>query len=148
PIFERKIDDKIVLEKYDDYFGDEPVWDTVTVRSITENSTRVGELLSGNVDLITDVTSNEQDRIESNDSTSIKQGESTRVMLLMNRMTEGYATADPKVREAIDLAIDQEAIVDSVLEGSGVPVRSRVPEGVFGSNPDLRSEEHTSELQS
>ncbi|HLQ72460.1 MAG TPA: ABC transporter substrate-binding protein [Bacillota bacterium] len=134
---ERKIDDKIVLEKYDDYFGDEPVWDTVTIKAITENSTRVGELLSGNVDLITDVTSNEQERIESNDGTSVVQGESTRVMLLMNRMTEGYATADPKVREAIDLAIDQGAIVDSVLGGSGVPVRSRVPEGVLGSNPDL-----------
>ncbi|NAO99947.1 ABC transporter substrate-binding protein, partial [Halomonas sp. MG34] len=64
-------------------------------------------------------------------------GETTRVSLLMVRTTEGYVTSDPKVREAIDLAIDQQAIVDSVLQGTGVPVRTRVPEGVFGTNPDL-----------
>lgn len=134
---EWKIDDKVVMERNEDYFGDEPTWDTVTIRAINEGSTRVGELLTGGVDLITDVAPNEWDRVENNEGTSLVSGESTRVMLLMNRMTEGTITADPKVREAIDLAIDQQAIVDSVLQGSGVPVRSRVPEGVHGSDPDL-----------
>ena len=134
---EWKVDDRVVMEKNEDYFGEEPKWDKVTLRAIGEGSTRVGELLTGGVDLITDVTPNEWDRVESNEGTSLVSGESTRVALLMNRMTEGSVTADPKVREAIDLAIDQQAIVDSVLQGSGVPVRSRVPEGVHGSDPDL-----------
>src|SRR5699024_3204361 len=118
------VDSQIQLEKYDDYYGEEPVWDTVTVRAISEGSTRVSEFLTGGVDLITDVTPNEWDRVNENDNTSLVQGETTRVMLLMNRMTDGYATADERVREAIDLAIDNQTIVDSVLGGSGVPVRT------------------------
>lgn len=68
---------------------------------------------------------------------SLLNGDTTRVMLLVVRTTKGFATSDPKVREAIDLAINEKAIVDSVLKGTGVPVRTRVPEGVVGSNPDL-----------
>src|SRR5690606_3795012 len=117
------------------YFGEEPAWDTVTVRAISESSTRISELLTGGVDLITDVAPNEWERVDGNESTSLVQGDTTRVMLLMNRMTEGYPTADARVREAIDLAIDNQAIVDSVLGGLGVPVRSRVPEGVEGHEP-------------
>ncbi|MFD2044607.1 ABC transporter substrate-binding protein [Ornithinibacillus salinisoli] len=131
------VDSEVVLEKFEDYYGEPGIWDTVTVRAISESSTRVGELLTGGVQLITDVTPNEWDRVNDNEGTSLVQGETTRVMLLMNRLTEGFATSDERVREAIDLAIDQQAIVDSVLRGSGVPVRSRVPEGVFGTNPDL-----------
>lgn len=131
------VDSAVELEKYEDFYSDEPVWDTVTIRAISEGSTRVSEFLTGGVDLITDVTPNEWDRVDGNEGTSLVQGETTRVILLMNRMTEGYATADARVREAIDLAIDKQAIVDSVLNGSGVPVRSRVPEGVEGYEPSL-----------
>ncbi len=131
------VDSQVELEKYTDYYGEEAVWDTVTIRAISESSTRVSEFLTGGVDLITDVTPNEWDRVDENEGTSLVEGETTRVILLMNRMTEGYATADERVREAIDLAIDKQAIVDSVLGGSGVPVRSRVPEGVEGYEPSL-----------
>lgn len=130
-------DDKVVLEPYTDYFGGKPKWDKVTVRSIPESSTRVGEILTGGVDLATDIPPNEWERIEGESGVNLVDGESTRVNLLMVRTTEGSVTADQRVREAIDLAIDQQAIVDALFRGAAVPVRSRVPEGVFGSNPDL-----------
>ncbi|MFT4416974.1 ABC transporter substrate-binding protein [Fredinandcohnia humi] len=134
---EWKRDDRVILEANEDYFGDKPKWKEVIVRAIPESSTRVGELLTGGVDLATDIPPNEWDRINNEEGVSLATGETTRVMLLMLRHTEGFATADPRVREAIDLAINEKAIVDSVLKGTGVPVRSRVPEGVIGSNPDL-----------
>ena len=132
-----KRDDKVVLEAYEGYFGDAPKWKEVIVRAITESSTRVGELLTGGVDIATDIPPNEWDRVDGENGVSLIKGDTTRVMLLMLRHTDGYVTADPKVREAIDLAINEQAIVDSVLKGTAVPVRSRVPEGVLGSNPDL-----------
>ncbi|WP_408011240.1 ABC transporter substrate-binding protein [Pseudalkalibacillus sp. A8] len=134
---EWKRDDRVVLEAYDDYFGDAPKWKKVIVRAIPESSTRVGELMTGGVDLATDVPPNEWDRVNSEEGVSLINGDTTRVMLIMLRHTDGYVTSDPKVREAIDLAIDDQAIVDSVLKGTAVPVRSRVPEGVIGANPDL-----------
>lgn len=133
---EWKRDDQVVLEANENYYGGAPKWKEVVVRAIPESSTRVGELLTGGVDIATDIPPNEWDRINSEKGVSLATGETTRVMLLMLRHTEGYATSDPRVREAIDLAINEKAIVDSVLKGTAVPVRSRVPEGVIGSNPD------------
>jgi peptide/nickel transport system substrate-binding protein len=42
---------------------------------------------------------------------------------------------DPRVRRAISLMIDREALVDRVLYGAGEPASQIVPEGVFGFNP-------------
>jgi peptide/nickel transport system substrate-binding protein len=134
---EWKRDDRVVLSAFDEYFEGAPKWKEVIVRAIPESSTRVGELLTGGVDLATDIPPNEWDRVKGEKGVSLITGDTTRVMLLVVRTTKGFATADPRVREAIDLAINEKAIVDSVLKGTGVPVRSRVPKGVIGSNPDL-----------
>lgn len=53
------------------------------------------------------------------------------------RHTAGTATADPKVREAIDLAIDKQGIVDSIAGGAGIVTRTSVTPGNFGADPLL-----------
>lgn len=130
-------DDRVVLEKFEEYFGEAPKWEEVVVRAIPESSTRVGELLTKGVDIATDIPPNEWERVNGEEGVSLVKGDTTRVMLIMLRHTDGFVTSDPKVREAIDLAINEKAIVDSVLKGTAVPVRSRVPEGVIGANPEL-----------
>jgi peptide/nickel transport system substrate-binding protein len=52
-------------------------------------------------------------------------------------MTEGTPTANPKVREAIELAIDKQSIVDNILAGGGKVTRTRVTPGNFGADPSL-----------
>lgn len=59
-------DDLVIMEPYEDYFkGKETEWVKVIVRSILESTTTVGELLTGNADIIEDVPPNEWERIES-----------------------------------------------------------------------------------
>ncbi len=43
---------------------------------------------------------------------------------------------DPKVREALFMAIDRQAILDALYSGKGVVANAFVPEGVLGHNPD------------
>lgn len=81
-------DDLVIMEPYEDYFkGKETEWVKVIVRSILESTTRVGELLTGNADIIEDVTPNEWERIESSDGVSLLRGDSTRVILLIPKAT-------------------------------------------------------------
>jgi len=58
------------------------------------------------------------------------------MMLLRNK--EGWSTADHRVREAIDLAINNEEITEGLFKGAAKPIRSRVPMGIFGANPELQ----------
>lgn len=133
---EWKRDDRIVFEKFDKYFGDAPKWDKVVFRTIPEDSTRVAELLTGGVDIATDIAPADWNRVKENESTSIITGPTQRIMQLVMRMSEGSVTADPKVREAIELAIDKQAISEAILSGAGRPTRTMVtPEA--GADPDL-----------
>ncbi|GAA4724661.1 ABC transporter substrate-binding protein [Brevibacillus fulvus] len=134
---EWKRDDRLILVKNDDYFGDKPKWDEVVFRSIPEDATRVSELLTGGVDLAVNIPPTDLDRIKNNEGTAVAQGPTQRVMQLTVRMTPGTKTADPKVREAIDLAIDKQAIVDNILAGGGTVTRTRVTPGNFGADPSL-----------
>lgn len=136
-IVEWKRDDRIALEAFEDYFGDEPTWREVEFRTIPEASTRVGELLAGGVDIITDIPPADWNRLESEDGVEAVFGDTTRVMMLVLRSGDDWVTSDKRVREAIDLAIDNEAITEGLFGGAATPVRSRVPLGVFGSNPEL-----------
>ena len=131
-------DQEVVLEPNEDYYGTKnDSWDKVVFRVIPEASTRVGELLAGGVDIINNVSPNEWDRINGNDGTEILLGEGTRVYMLGMKCSEGHATSDVRVRQAIDYAIDDKMIADAVLDGAAVPTLTRVANGVVGQDKEL-----------
>ncbi|HLR75328.1 MAG TPA: ABC transporter substrate-binding protein [Virgibacillus sp.] len=131
-------DSEIVFEVFEDYYeGKVEDWDELVFRVIPEDSTRVAELLTGGVDIALNVPDHEWDRIDENDGTSVESTTSQRVTMLLLRHDEGYPTSDPRVREAIDLAINNEALTEHVLGGAAVPVRSRVTPGNTGANEEL-----------
>jgi peptide/nickel transport system substrate-binding protein len=127
----------LTLEANPEYFGEAPKWEEVVFRSIPEDSTRVSELLTGGVDVAVNIPPTDVERINSTDGVSVAQSPTQRVMMFTLRTDEGSVTGDPKVREAIDLAIDKQAIVDSLLEGAGTVTRTRVTPGNVGANEDL-----------
>lgn len=130
-------DSQLTLNKFEDYFGEEQNWNQVVFRSIPENSTRVSELLTGGIDLAVNIPPDDIERIEGTEGVTVNSAPSQRVMLFALRTQGDYPTADPLVREAIELAIDKEAIIDSVLGGHAVPTRTRVTPGNFGANEEL-----------
>lgn len=135
---EWKKDSEIVYEVFDDYFeGKVEDWDKVVFRIIPEDSTRVAELLTGGVDLALNIPDHEWNRINENDDTRIESVTSQRVTTMLLRTDEGYPTADKRVRQAIDLAIDNSALTEHVLGGAATPVRSRVTPGNTGAHEDL-----------
>lgn len=136
---ERIKDDRVVLEANENYFEGEVTWDKVIIRAIPENSTRVSELLTGGIDIATNIPPNDWERVNENESLKIVKSPTARVMTLIVRTGNEYITGDPKIREAIDLAIDKDAIVDQILQGSGTPIRTRVVDASFGANPELQN---------
>ncbi len=133
-------DDHYTLTPNPDYYGEPATWEEVVVRAIPESSTRVSELLTGGVDLIYNVPVNEWERVSNNTDgygTSLVYGETSRIMLMLLRMTDGWVCQDPLVREAIECAIDKNAICDTLLLAAGTPTRSRIGSSVVGFNNDL-----------
>lgn len=130
-------DDHVTLVPFADYYGEQnPDWEEIIFRVVPESSTRVGELIAGNVDAVNMVIPTEWERVNGNEGTAVVNGPSTRVYQLALKTDKG-PTADLRVRQAIDLAIDDQTIVDTILQGAGTPMLTRVPSGVNGCNEDL-----------
>lgn len=130
-------DDRIIMEAFDDHWRGRPAWDRLVHRTIPEDSTRVGELISGGVHIATNVPSQDVARIEASGVAGTEPWPSLRVMELFVNMSEGSPLADPLVREAIDLAIDNQMLIDAVMDGAGTPVRGGVAPAIDASPMDL-----------
>lgn len=130
-------DDRVVMAKNEDYYGGEPAWDKIVFRAIPEATTRVSELLTGGIDIAANIPSTDINRIEATEGLSVAKTPIQRVLQVILRHTEGAVTADPNVREAIDLAIDKKSIVDSIAGGAGVLTRTSVTPGNFGADESL-----------
>ena len=134
-----------------DYWAGKPKWEKVTVREIKSNPSRVAALLSGDVDVIASVPTTDIDRLEEDPNINVSCTASTRLLywsLDVFREHAEHITAkdgspiknplsDLRVRQAFNLAIDRNAIVDDVMMGLAVPANQIVGEGFGGHNPDI-----------
>ncbi len=130
-------DDRLLFEAYDQHWRGRPAIDELVFRFIPESSTRVGELLTGGVDIAVNVPPQDVDRIRASSTAKVAPQPTNRVMLLLLRTGSGAVTADPRVREAIDYAIDNQLLIDLAMGGLGVPTRARITNGVSAAPADL-----------
>lgn len=129
-----KRNDSITIEKFEDYWQEGlPKLDKVIFRSIPDNSARLNELMAGNIDLA--------DGINPSDGKTV-EGDSTLQLIERPSMNIGYlgltntrAPFDNKlVRQAVNYAIDKQAIVDAFFEGRAEVAANPMPPSISGYN--------------
>jgi peptide/nickel transport system substrate-binding protein len=146
----REQDVKTVLKRNDAYWGkgQVPLGITdITYLVIKSDATRVAALLSGEVDFVQDVPVQDIDRLEKTPSLKVNLGPENRTIFFgMNVGDAELATsnvkgknpfADKRVRQAINMSIDREAIKRAVMRGQSVPAGIIAPPFVNGYNKEL-----------
>lgn len=138
--------DHMTLAWYPDWYGwngSEPDAKNVIIRAIPEQSTRINELLAGNVDFIDSVSVDLAEQCNS-DSTSLDAQEGLRKCQLTISIEKGNeALQDVRVRQALNYAIDKENIVENILSGYTSVYNSYV--NPPNNNPDLKAYEYNPE---
>lgn len=135
-------DQEAVFEANDSYFGGtkgQPRLDRITVRFIPEQSTRIAELLAGNVDLITEVAPDQAQFIEASGLVVTPSPTNALVYLSLDSMGRSGQTplTDQRVRQAIAHSIDRQAIVDNILSGFATPALVLATPYMFGYTADI-----------
>lgn len=117
--------------------GREPSVSAVTWMKMPEASTRVAALAAGEVDVAEDIPAETISQIESLGIEVVSQPiAQTNVVNL--RSTWDTPLADKLVRQALNYAVDKQAIADSILQGHATLVDSQlVGPDSFGYNPDM-----------
>lgn len=103
---------------------------------VPDPAERVRRLLDGGVDVVQDVAPADAGRLRQDPAVRLLTVPSTVVEYLLMRVGDPRF-ADPRVREAVDLALDREALARDALGGHGAPLGQLVAPGVFGFDPGL-----------
>lgn len=116
----------VVLKANPTYWGDAPEVDTVELRLLPDAAAQVSALRSGEVDVIWAQQPSQLDPFQGDDGFKILEFPMNGVQLMaMNCANE--ALADPRVRQAINLAVDKDALIDAVWWGYGQKIGSHFP---------------------
>ena len=113
--------DHITLEANADYWAGPPAIGQLVFRPIPEASTRLAELLSGNVDLIVDLTPEQASGLDQKGDVHAVTLRSKRVPYVgMNLLPSGpKELQDVRVRQALNYGVDVPSIIQTVLQGHG-----------------------------
>ncbi|WP_233417285.1 ABC transporter substrate-binding protein [Halovulum marinum] len=124
-------DERVVLKANPDYWGGAPAIDTVIFRPIKETRTRIAELKSGGVSIAADIPPEDVPALESGD-TKVAIVPSDFLYFFMLDTTRETPLQDKRVRQAINHAIDVDAIQEALLGGLGQRIALTLPTNAFG----------------
>ena len=144
--------DRIVLERNEDYWGEKPKYQKVIIKPIKSGPARVAALLAGDVDFIDNVPPIDIGRLKKESKVTVMDSISNRVIYLHldhKRDASPYVKAngggdiknplrDQRVRKAMSMAINRDAIVERVMEGIAIKAGQLLPKGFFGVSPNLK----------
>ena len=133
-LISRAVDERTVLRANPHYWGKDIYPNQVTeiiYTPIQSSATRVAALLSGQVDLIQDVPVQDLGRVVSTAGLKLITAAQNRIIFFGLNTADG-PTADVRVRRAMNLAINRDAIKRVVMRGQSDPTGVIMPPFVNG----------------
>ncbi len=137
----------IELERNPGHWGKAEPWASVRFVPVTNAGPRLAGLLAGDYDVIENPAARDLGRIRSDTRFGHVVTPSTRVIyfqLDVGRDQSPFVKAedgknplkDARVRQAMSLAIDRDAIVKRIMDGAAEPAYQFLPTGMFGTLPN------------
>lgn len=122
---ERERGGTTIVERNDEYWGEKALLDQVIFRPIEDAAARVLALESGDVDMISVVPPDSVQRLEDS-GFEVSMGETAHIWHLSFNFKE-KPIQNLKVRQAINMAINKEAMVRELLVDTATPAHGIVP---------------------
>jgi len=145
---------RVVLKANYGYWGGEEPWDKVTFKILSNPSARVAALLSGDVQMIETVPTADIAKLSSDKNFALADKVSNRVIYVhlhqWNDKSAPFVFAkdgkpldknpfkDARVRKALSMAINREAIADRIMEKKAVPAGQLLADFFYGTSKKLK----------
>ncbi|WP_319543631.1 ABC transporter substrate-binding protein [uncultured Pseudodesulfovibrio sp.] len=136
-VTEREQGVKMVFTRFADYWDNTGNVETIVLTPIKNDATRVAALLSGDVDFIMPVPPQDLERINSTDGLQLVTMSGSRLITFQLNGKRNPALADPKVRQAMAYAYDNNGVVDKIMKGFATAAGQMSPRGYVGHLEEL-----------
>ncbi|GGC35110.1 ABC transporter substrate-binding protein [Siccirubricoccus deserti] len=146
--------DRTELVRNENYFRGAEPWARVNYRFIGNDAGRTAALLAGDVDVIDQVPPTDMPRLRRDQRITLSEIQGVRLIYVVldrsRRSGVPFVTDndgkpldtnpfdDLRVRRALSMAINRQALADRVMEGTAQPTGQWLPDGTFGYNPEVK----------
>ena len=148
--------DRIEFARNDAYWGPKPAYERVNYRMITNDASRTAALLAGDVDFIDQVPTTDLSKLRNDPRVALSETVGLRLIFLgLDHLRAANENSpfitdndgkplgrnplrDVRVRRALSMAVDRQAIVERLMEGAATPAGQFLPPGVTGHVPDVQ----------
>ena len=130
--------DRLILEANTQHYATVPKVSKLIIRPIPEMASRVAELQAGSVHIITNVPPFMVGNLEKDPNNEIQKVLSLRSMFMVINTLEESPLKDKRVRQALNYAVNKEAIIDGVCSGLGKPLGLSAAYQVSGVDNSLK----------
>jgi len=124
--------DRIVFVRNDDYYGPKPTVKKIVCKIVPEVATREAMLQSGQVDICLKPSPANVERLQADPAISVLAPLSNRIIYLALN-TQKFQTQNKLVRQALNYAVDKEALVKGVLFGQAEAATGILSPTLFGA---------------
>ncbi|ALG89033.1 MULTISPECIES: ABC transporter substrate-binding protein [Actibacterium] len=111
--------ERVVYERFDGFWGEPAPLARATVRHIPETASRLTALKTGEADIVTNIAPDQLALIESDDSLRAV-GSATPLFHVMIMNMNHPKLRDPRIRQAMSLAIDRDTLNEALWLGKAV----------------------------
>lgn len=125
--------DELLLSRFTDYPGRRPTNETVRIIAEPDRARRLEALCKGEVDAATDLDFEQSAVLPHHGATRIAVATPVSVIFMMNA-AQG-PLQDPRIRQALALGLDRQALIDTAAGGAGLPLAGFVGPLHFGTPP-------------
>ncbi len=134
--------DHVTLEANRDYWAGRPCADRLIIRTIPDNTVRLLEMEKGTLHIMDQVNPPDYDRIRGNNDLVLFMGPGLNTgYLTMN--TELAPFSDRRVRQAVNHAIDRNALIKAFYGGIASPATNPLPPTIWGYNKKVQPYEYS-----
>ena len=131
---ERVNGDHITMVRNDSYWGKKPSYATQVYKIVPDATSREALVKAGQADVIMLPPANDLPALQSNSDVKVIMGPSDRTIQMVINTQDPVNTAlqKPEVRQALNYAVDKNAIIKNVLFGAGQPLDSPMAKSLAG----------------
>ncbi|UFJ39293.1 ABC transporter substrate-binding protein [Brevibacillus humidisoli] len=120
-------DESLVLERYEDYWGEKARLSEVTIRFIADGNTRVMALQSRDVDAAVDIPIDSIELLKQDQNIDVLTAPSLRTHMLMFHMKSPFF-AELAHRKVVNMSIPRAEMVNSIMRGEAAEANSPFPD--------------------
>ena len=128
--------DRIVLERFDGYYGPKPAYKTVIFKANPEEASRIAALITAEADVISGIPVQQRKRITASGKAYLTPQMGVMPYLGINTYQAPFS--DVRVRQAINYAINRELINKALFDGKAIICAGPISPRTFGASPNIK----------